>query len=144
MSGFSGSTSTPINSNNKEEVRNTLDVYSKSETDSAISQSTATRIITLTSLAPVDSTDGFNRCVVSGNIGMISISAVITSASSTWQKVFNLSDSVGPKYDMYFTLVDTTDAKNIGCAYITTNGVYVKTTIDNKKVRGFCTWIIGQ
>lgn len=41
MAGFNGSTLTPINSNNKSEVRNTLDVYSKSEIDSTISQITA-------------------------------------------------------------------------------------------------------
>lgn len=41
MAGFNGSTLTPINSNNKSEVRNTLDVYSKSETNNAIAQSTA-------------------------------------------------------------------------------------------------------
>lgn len=125
-------------------VKSLASLPNTTEMNAAIAQSTATRTITLTSLTPVGSTDGFNRCVVSGNTGMISISAVITSASYEWQKVFNLSDSVGPKYDVYFALVDTNDMELIGCAYITTDGVYVKTTIGNKKVRGFCTWIIGQ
>lgn len=112
-SGFNGSTSLPINTNNKSTLRTTLDVYSKSETNSAIQ--------TATNLIPINKggTNATTAAKAKANLGL-----------GTETENFGLSNSSGSQALVLSATVDNS-------ANTALNGHKVLLVMQNKGIALF-------
>jgi hypothetical protein len=95
MSGFGGSISTPINNNSKNGVRDILDVYTKSQVDTAIQQSTATKDIS-SLFTNRDSHVSRLNARQSGKI--VTISCTIAAGVANNTKLFDIDSSIEPSF----------------------------------------------
>lgn len=87
--------------------------------------------------------DIYNRLTVKDGIGVLNISALVTTDDVGWKLLFTLDESIGPHTDVYFNLTSV-DLSSFGYAYISQNVVYINGRFSNVKVRGSCAWAIGM